>query len=143
MPVVGVAETGALVDVAVVDPDTEDVPDGAWDEEFSLPAEATRLLLSLFRVRLKLISNTRFFLRTLTYPTPRPTPRPIATISKAAKAAHSHFLFFFPWPDSWSAHLGFSLNPRAAVPAPMAATAGVMWPCSSSSSLVDNRSPLS
>lgn len=128
MPVVGVAEAVALVDVAVADPDAEDAPDGTWDdgEEFSLPEEAASVLLSLFRVR----------------PTPRPTPRPIATISKAAKAAHSHFLFFFPLPDPDSAHLGFSLIPRAAVPAPMAATAGVMWPCSSSSSLVDNRSPL-
>lgn len=143
MPVVGVADAVALLLGAVpVDPDPEDVFDGADDEECSPPAEAAKTLLSLFRVRLEMISDATLFLRAWTYPTPRPTPRPMAIISKAAKAAHSHLLFFFPLLGSYSAHFGFSLVPRAAAPVPMAATAGVIWPCSSSSSLVDNRSPL-
>lgn len=70
MPVVGVAEAVALVDVAVADPDAEDAPDGTWDdgEEFSLPEEAASVLLSLFRVRLEIISSARFFLSTFDLP---------------------------------------------------------------------------
>lgn len=142
MPVVGVADAVALLDAVPVDPDPEDVFDGVDDEECSPPAEAAKFLLSLFRVRLEIISDASLFRGAWTYPTPRPTPRPMAIISKAAKAAHSHLLFFFPLLGSYSAHFGFSLVPRVAAPVPMAATAGVMWPCSSSSSLVDNRSPL-
>lgn len=142
MPVVGVADAVALLDAVPVDPDPEDVFDGADDEECSPPAEAAKFLLSLFRVRLEIISDASLFRGAWTYRTPRPTPRPMAIISKAAKAAHSHLLFFFPLLGSYSAHFGFSLVPRVAAPVPMAATAGVMWPCSSSSSLVDNRSPL-
>lgn len=65
MPVVGVADAVALLDAVPVDPDPEDVFDGADDEECSPPAEAAKFLLSLslFRVRLEMISDARLFLR--------------------------------------------------------------------------------